>query len=69
MQIPSPKIFFSFRHVYAKYEGRALKTGPGGLEKKNLKESSSTGKIVSIKRSRASKKTYKALGLKKYQYD
>lgn len=48
------------------YEGRAKKTR-GGLTKKDLKLSKSTGRVVSKRASKASKKSYKRNGLKDYQ--
>ena len=49
------------------YEGRALKT-KGGLFKKDLIESKSTGRIVSKVKSRQSKKQHSANGLGAYQF-
>lgn len=47
----------------AVWEGRALKTR-GGLTKEDLKVSNSTGKIVSKRASRASKRSFERNGLR-----
>ena len=49
------------------WEGRALKTR-GGLTATDLKVSDSTGKIVSIRASAASKKRFKQNGLAAYTF-
>jgi len=51
----------------AVYEGRAQMT-KGGLTKSDLKVSKSTGKIVSRRKSKASKKMYSANGLAILKY-